>query len=152
MRQHEGPLLHRLHGLGQIERHEPARHLLIGLGPGVMLGAPEVPQVLRQQLAATHTARIVVEIVVDEVHIVRVDARVFGILILGRVTREIHVEDVVVEDQGIGGVGEEIQQQPLHLGIKHTFDFLVIVKVTACGFAVCQRNTQPVHAFRAVGR
>src|SRR6266849_1780031 len=52
--EYKGVLAHGLHWLGEVNRHEPPRHLRVGLLLRVVLLAPEVPQVLREQLAAAH--------------------------------------------------------------------------------------------------
>src|SRR5580704_16259741 len=44
--EHKGKLLDRLYRLGEVVRHEPPRHLRVGLFLGVVLCAPEIPQVL----------------------------------------------------------------------------------------------------------
>src|SRR5205085_11553075 len=59
--EHEGKLLDRLYRLGEVDRHEPARHLRVGFLLGVVLRAPEVAQVLGEQLAAAHAAAVVVQ-------------------------------------------------------------------------------------------
>ena len=43
--EHEGELLDRLHRLGEVDRHEPPRHLPVGPFLRVVLSPPEVPQV-----------------------------------------------------------------------------------------------------------
>ena len=99
--QHEGVLAHGLHRLGQVDRHEPSRHLRVGLRLRVVLLTPEVPQVLRKQLTAAHAAAVVVQVVVHDVGVEVVHARVLVVLILGAVTLVVLVEYVVVVHERI---------------------------------------------------
>jgi hypothetical protein len=117
-----------------------ARHLRVGLGLGVMLGAAEVPQVPGQQFATGHAAAVVIEIVVHQVGIVRVDPRVLLVLVLGAVPGIVLVEDIVVIDQGVGRAGEEIEQQLLDLGIKDALHLRRGIEVGAFGVEMRQRD------------
>ena len=144
--QDEGILLDGLEGFGEIDRHEPARHLGVGFGLGVVLLASEVPQVLRQQLPASHAPGIVVEIVVHEIDISGVDSGVLRFLIFPDRAVVVPVEDVVIVDEGIGGTGKEIQEKLLDFRIEDTLHFRCVVEVGAGGVEVGQGDPQPVHA------
>ena len=106
--EHEGKLPDGLHRLGKIDRHEPPRHLPVGLGLRVVLLATEVPQVPGEQLTAAHAAAVVVQVVVHEAGITGIHTRVLVGLVFRAVARVILVEDVVVVDQRIGRVREEL--------------------------------------------
>ena len=148
----EGKLLDRLHRLGEIDRHEPPRHLFVGLFLRVVLLATEVAQVLGEQLAAAHAAAVVVQVVVHEGGVTGVHTRVLVVLVFRAVARVVLVEDVVVVDQRIGRVREELEQELLDLGVEHALHLRRIVEVRALGLEVRQRDTEPVHAFGALGR
>ena len=150
--EHEGKLLDRLHWLGQIDRHEPPRHLPVGLFLRVVLRAPEVPQVLGEQFAAAHAAAVVVQIVVNKGGVTGVHTRVLVVLVFRAVARVVLVEDVVVVDQSISRVREELEQELLDLGVEYALHLRRVVEVQALGLEVRQRDTEPVHAFGAVGR
>ena len=117
-----------------------------------MLLAPEVPQVLRQQLAAAHAAAVVVQVIVHDVGIVGVDARVLLGLVLGAVALVVLVENVVVIHERIGRAREKVQQEPFYLRVVYAFHLRRVVEVPALGLAVRQRNAKLVHAFGAAGR
>ena len=150
--EHERILTHGLHGLRQVDGHESARHLGVGLGLGVVLGAPEVAQVLGQQLTAAHATAVVVQVVVDEVGVAAVDARVLVVLILGPVARVVLVEHIVVVDQGVGRAREEVQEELLDLDVEDALNFVRVVEVPAFRLQMRQCDPQLVHALRAVGR
>ena len=117
-----------------------------------MLRAPEVPQVPGEQLAAAHAAAVVVQVVVHDVGVVGVHARVLVVLVFRAVARIVLVEDVVVVDQCIGRAREELEKELLDLGIEHALDFRRVVEVRALGLEMRQRDAEPVHAFGTVGR
>jgi hypothetical protein len=119
--EHKRKLLDCLDRLGEVDRHEAPRHLRVGLFLGVVLLAPEITQVLRQQLAAAHPPAVVVQIVVHQVGVIGVHARVLAVLILRAVALIVLVEDIVVVDQRVGRVREELEQQFLDqtIGIKN---------------------------------
>src|SRR5712672_1443092 len=94
--EHEGVLANGLYRLGEIYRHEPPRNLRVTLLLCVVLLPTEVPQVLREQLAAAHAATVVVQIVVHEVGIVGVHTRVLVVLVLGAVALVVLIKHVVV--------------------------------------------------------
>src|SRR5260370_27265699 len=57
--EHEGELLDRLYRLGEVDRHEPPRHLRVRFVLGVGLRAPEAAPVLCGPRAAAHAAPFV---------------------------------------------------------------------------------------------
>lgn len=71
-----------------------------------MLFAPKVAKIAREQFAAAHATPIIVQIVMHDVGVLGVHARVFGLLILAAVAGIVLVEDVVVIDQSVGRAGE----------------------------------------------
>ena len=80
-------------------------------------------------VSATDAAGIVVQIIVHQVCVSRVDPWIFVVLILGAVTLVIFVENIVVVDKGVGRIGEKLQQQLLHLRVKNALNLVGIVKV-----------------------
>src|SRR5208282_5700297 len=150
--QHEGVLAHGLHRLGEVDRHEPPRHLRVGLRRRVVLRAPEVAQVLREQLAASYAPAVVVQVVVHVVGVVGIYTRVLVVLILGAVAFVVLVKYVVVVHERIGGVRVKLQQELLHLRVEHALYLGRIVKIPASGLAVRQRHAKLVHALGAAGR
>src|SRR5579871_420563 len=149
---HEGILTHGLHRLGKVDRHKAARHFGVGLGFGVVLRAPEVAQVLREQLAAADAAAVIVQVVVNDVGVVGIHARIFVGLILGAVALVVLVKYVVVVHERIRRAGEKLQQKLLHFRVEYALNLGGIIEVLAPGLAVPQRNAKPVHARGAVGR
>ena len=104
-----------------------------------MLLAPEVAQVLCQQLAAAHAAAVVVQIVVHDVGVVGIDAG-FSVLVLRAVALIVLVEDVVVVHQRVGRVREEVEQELLDLRVVDALHLLRVVEVRALGVEVRQRD------------
>ena len=88
-----------------------------------MLFAPEVPQVLGQQLAAAHAAAVIVQVVMHQRGVAGVHAGVLVGLVFGAVARVVLVEDVVVVDEGVGRIWEKVQQQLLDLRVEHPLHF-----------------------------
>ena len=94
----EGVLFNGLHGLGQINRHETARHFFLCFRFGVLLLATKVPEVSSQQFPTTHPPAVVIQIVVHQIGLVGIDAWVFGILVFGTIAFVILIKNVVIED------------------------------------------------------
>ena len=117
-----------------------------------MLLAPEITQILRQQLAAAHAPAVVVQVVVHQVGVIGVHAGVLAVLILRAVALVVLVEDIVVVDQRIGRVREELEQQLLDLRVVHPLHLSRIVDVCALGLEVRPGHAELVHAFGAVRR
>ena len=107
-----------------------------------MLFAPEIAQVLRQQLTAAHPAAVVVQIVMHKVGVFGIHARVFGVLVFGTVARVVLVKGIVVVDQRVRRPREEIQQQLFDFRIEHPFHFRRVVEIGAFGFQMRQRQAQ----------
>ena len=136
--EHEGVLAHGFHRLRKVDRHEPPRHLLVGLFLRVVLLAPEVSKVLGQQFTAPHAAAVVIQIVVHDVGVVGVYTRVFVVLVFRTVALVVLVKYVVVVHERIRRLREKFQEELLHLRVVHALDFRRVVEVLALGLTVRQ--------------
>ena len=105
--EHEWILTDRLHRLCKINGHKSTRHLRVSLVFSVMLFSPEVPQILRQQLTASYTTTVVIQVIVDKVGVSSIDARNLFVLILRAITFVVFVKHIVVINERVCGIREK---------------------------------------------
>src|SRR5262249_40934173 len=102
--------------------------------------------------AAAHTTAVVVQVVVHDVGVIRIDAWILLVLIFRAVALVILVKHVVVVYQRVRRAGEKVQKELFDLRIVYALDLGRVVEVLALGFAVRERDAELVHALGAVWR
>ena len=127
--EHEWILLHRHHGFGKINRHKPTRHQLVYFRFGIAHSPAEVAKIFQQQFSAANSATIIVQVVMDQIGVIGIDARVFVVLVFSPVPGVVLIKHIMVVDQRLGRPGKVIQQQLLHFWVKHALHFSMIVEV-----------------------
>ena len=150
--EHEGVLAHSLHRLGEVDRHEPPRHLRVGLFLRIVLLASEVPKVLREQLTTAYPAAIIVQVIVHEVGVTGVYTWDLVVLVFLAVALVVLVKHIVVVHKRICRTREILQEEFLHLRVEHSLYLLRVIEVLTLGLTVCQRDPELIHALRTVWR
>ena len=105
-RKDEWILLHRHHGFSKINRHKPTRHQLVYFRFGVVHSAAEVAKILQQQFSAANSATIIVQVVMDQIGVIGIDARVFVVLVFSPVPGVVLIKHIMVVDQRLGRPGK----------------------------------------------
>ena len=95
------------HRFCEVDGHEPLGHLCVRLCFGIVLFPAKVAEILGEQFATSHSATVIVQVIMDYVGVVDIHAGVFVGLILGAITLVILIENVMVVDEGVGSVGKK---------------------------------------------